>query len=84
MIVAYISGNAPYYQIPLLMLAKMYSNSMIAAINCRMKVVSNAQSDLPPYWNELAKPTESQQVYYTHDLAFHRSDESGSIMEDVV
>ncbi|KJA25583.1 hypothetical protein HYPSUDRAFT_37628 [Hypholoma sublateritium FD-334 SS-4] len=84
MVVAYISGDTPYYQIPMLILAKMYSNSMIAALNSRMKVVSNAQFGSPPSWNESAKPTESRQVYNTQDLAFRRSDESVSTMEDVV
>lgn len=84
MVVAYISGDTPYYQIPILILAKMYSNSMIAALNSRMKVVSNSQFGSPPSWNESAKPTESRQVYNTQDLAFRRSDESVSTMEDVV
>lgn len=82
MALAYIPGE-PYYQIGILILAKMYSNSMIAALNSRMKVVSNSPSGSSPSWNELAQPTESCQWKSMQDLAFFR-DESVNTMEDLI
>ena len=84
MALAYIPENAPYYQVGIHILSKMYSNSMMAAVNSRIKVVSNSPSGFPPSWNESAKPTESWQVNFTQDIAFHRSDVSASTMQDVV
>ena len=78
MALAYIPGGTPYYQIAILILAKMYSNSMIAALNSRMEVVSNSQFGSPPSWNESLKQTESQRGNSAHDLAFRWSDESVS------
>ncbi len=79
MALAYIPDIPPYYQTGVLILAKMYSNSMIAALNSRIKVISNSPSDFPPSWNESAKPTEARQVTSTLELAFRR-DESVSVI----
>ncbi len=77
----YIPGNPPYYQATIVIIAKLYSNSMVAAVNSRMKVVSNSPSGFPPSWNESFRPTESLQS--THDIEFIR-DESFYTMEDAV
>ena len=71
MALAYIPGPVGYYQIGILILAKMYSNSMIAALNSRMKVVPNSEFGSPPSWNESAKQTESCEVR-AQDLAFRQ------------
>ncbi len=85
MSLAYIPGHADYYQIVILILAKMYSNSMIAAINCRMKVVSNSgHSNFPPSWNESVRPAHSWHTKSSDTLAFRRdrSSVSATAVED--
>ncbi len=79
MTLAYIPGTTAYYQIGILILAKMYSNSMIAALNSRMKVVSSSEFGSPPSWNESAKRTE-----LTQDLAFYCLDGYIDSREDTV
>ena len=51
----YLPGHPPYYQIAALILAKTYSNSMIAALNSRVKVVANRHAAALPAWNEAGK-----------------------------
>ena len=52
----YLPQHPPYYQVAGLILAKTYSNSMIAALNSRVKVQPNACAVPPstgrPVWNE--------------------------------
>ena len=57
---SYIPGT-PYYEVTIVILAKTYSNSMIAALNSRVKAVSNYPSGFPPSWNEAAQTKESLQ-----------------------
>ena len=84
MILAYLPGHTTYYQVAILILAKMYSNSMIAALNSRVRVVSNSQSDSPPSWNEsVAQPVDLQQMKSTLGLEFRRNESSGSIESEV-
>lgn len=83
MILAYIPGHQLYFQIAVLIEAKLYSNSMIAALNSRMRVVSNSTYGLPPSWNESVNSMELLHVRYTQDLAFRR-DESTDTVEDVI
>ncbi|KJA25586.1 hypothetical protein HYPSUDRAFT_37631 [Hypholoma sublateritium FD-334 SS-4] len=78
----YIPGHPPYYQVAVLILAKVYSNSMVAALNSRMKTVSNSQFGLPPSWNESVKATDSRRGDFTQELAFRR-DESVGTLEDL-
>ncbi len=53
----YLPQHPPYYQVAGLILAKTYSNSMIAALNSRVKVLPNAcvvstTTTGRPVWNE--------------------------------
>ena len=57
---SFIPGHPPYYQPAFLILAKVYSNSMVAALNSRMKVMSNSSSGSPP-WNESEVLAENAQ-----------------------
>ena len=87
MSLAYIPGHTDYYQIVILILAKMYSNSMIAAINCRMRVVSNSgHPTLPPSWNESARPPHLGRTKSLDTLALRRdvSSVSATAAEDTV
>ena len=76
---SYIPGNPPYYRVIIIIMAKLYSNSMIAALNSRMKVVSNSPSSFPPSWNESAMGTECLQGRSTQGIAFIRYDSFGTI-----
>ncbi len=85
MILAYLPGHPTYYQVAILILAKMYSNSMIAALNSRVEVVSNSRSDLPPSWNEsvAAQPMNFSEMEATQGLEFRRDESLGSNTSEV-
>ncbi len=86
MILAYLPGHPTYYQIAILILAKMYSNSMVAALNSRARVVSNSGPDSPPSWNESAtQAVDLLEMKSTLGLEFRRpnSESSGSIESEV-
>jgi hypothetical protein len=53
LVLAYLPGHPPYYQACALILGKAYSNSMMVALNSRMKVISNS---LTASWNESSIP----------------------------
>ncbi|KJA25579.1 hypothetical protein HYPSUDRAFT_37627 [Hypholoma sublateritium FD-334 SS-4] len=83
MVLAYLPGHPPYYQVAILILAKMYSLSMIAALNSRNKVISNSPPDSPPCWNESAKPMESLEMKSTAAFAFRRDESAGTMDSEV-
>ncbi|KAF9478318.1 hypothetical protein BDN70DRAFT_49117 [Pholiota conissans] len=49
LVLAFLPGHPPYYQSCALILGKAYSNSMMVALNSRMKVTSNSAT---ASWNE--------------------------------
>ena len=81
MILAYIPGHLLYFQIAVLIVAKLYSNSMLAALNSRMKVLSNSPFGSPPSWNESIEITDSFHSEFTQEIAFQR-DNSISTLEE--
>ena len=52
LILLYLPGHPPYYELPASIAAKTYSNSMMAFLNSRIKPVSNTPSFETPVWNE--------------------------------
>ena len=55
--VVYLPGHPEYYQALLSILGKAYANSMLAALNSRMRVISA----LPPQWDE--KTTSNDDIH---------------------
>ena len=51
LILLYLPGHPPYYELPASIAAKTYSNSMMAFLNSRFKPVSNTPFETP-VWNE--------------------------------
>lgn len=84
MILALLPGHPTYYQIAILILAKMYSNSMLAFLNRRKRVVSNSGPDSPPSWNEsVVEPVDLSEMGATQGLEFRRDESLGSIGSEV-
>lgn len=81
LVLVYILGHPPYYQIAILIMAKLYSNSMIAALNSRMKVMSNSPSGSPPSWNESVHVIDPLQVELSQELAFFMDNSVGTLEE---
>ena len=52
LILLYLPGHPPYYELPASIAAKTYSNSMMAFLNSRIKPVSNTAPFETPVWNE--------------------------------
>ncbi len=52
LILVYLPGHPPYYAAEATVVAKIYSNSMMAMLNSRIKPVSNAPDFSAPLWNE--------------------------------
>ncbi len=48
-----------YYVVASAIVAKTYSNSMMAVLNSRVRPVSNASASAAPLWNESVKPITS-------------------------
>lgn len=55
LILVYLPGHPPYFATAAFIAAKLYSNSMMAMLNSRVKAVSNAPSVRAPIWNESLK-----------------------------
>ncbi|KJA27658.1 hypothetical protein HYPSUDRAFT_34777 [Hypholoma sublateritium FD-334 SS-4] len=56
LVLVYLPGHLPYYSIAASIVAKTYSNSMMAILNSRVKPVSNVPQFATPLWNESVKP----------------------------
>ena len=56
MILVFLRGHPSYYAAASVIVAKMYSNSMMAVLNSRVKLVSNASASAAPIWNESVEP----------------------------
>lgn len=48
----YLPGHPPYYITAAELVAKIYSSSMMANLNSRVKAVSNTPAPSAPVWNE--------------------------------
>ena len=59
LLLVYLPGHQPYYAAAASIEAKIYSNSMMAMLNSRIKPVSNALAPAAPCWNESVKPIRS-------------------------
>ncbi len=59
MLLVFLPGHPPYYAAASVIVAKMYSNSMMAVLNSRVKPVSNASASAAPIWNESVEPVKS-------------------------
>ncbi|KJA17592.1 hypothetical protein HYPSUDRAFT_206058 [Hypholoma sublateritium FD-334 SS-4] len=72
----YLPHHPPYYQVAALILAKTYSNSMIALLNSRVKVTANAPAAAAPVWNETEELDHSTRR--SSGIEFARVEETGS------
>ena len=77
MILVFLRGHPSYYAAASVIVAKMYSNSMMVVLNSRIKPVSNSSASTAPLWNESVEPTKS---IYWHggtqpDFEFRRNSE---------
>ena len=52
LILVYLPGRPPYYTTATTVVGKLYSNSMVAMLNSRIKPVSNVSAFSAPLWNE--------------------------------
>ena len=72
-----LPGHPPYYVAVSSIVAKAYSNSMLAVLNSRVKVVSNESGFSAPSWNELVQPTGSiSSVERERGIVFQRDSET--------
>lgn len=69
------SGPPPYYTAAGSLVSKTYLNSMMAILNSRIKLVSNAPTFEAPFWNELVKPIGSR-IGGTQGIGFCRDGET--------
>lgn len=78
MVLVLLPGHPPYYTAAASIVAKIYSNSMMAMLNSRVKPVSNALAIAAPYWNESAQPIGSfSAIEGVRGIVFRRGSESG-------
>ncbi|KJA17505.1 hypothetical protein HYPSUDRAFT_46278 [Hypholoma sublateritium FD-334 SS-4] len=76
---AYLPQHPCYYFIPASIVAKTYSNSLMAILNSRIKPVSNAAAFAAPLWNEEAQQIGSiSSIGATQNIVFRRDSETGS------
>ena len=54
LVLVYLPGHPPYYIAAAELVAKIYSSSMMAVLNSRIRVISNAPALSAPLWNESA------------------------------
>ncbi len=55
LLLVYLPGHPPYYQVAASIAAKTYSNAMMAVLNSRVKAASNEPMYGVPLWNESLK-----------------------------
>ena len=58
-ILLFLPGHPTYYVGTAAVVAKAYSNSMVAMLNSRVKPVSNTPAPTSPVWNESVKSVAS-------------------------
>ena len=56
LILLYLPGHPAYFQAVLATLAKTYSNSILAVLNSRARVMANFPYSTTPPWNEVGGP----------------------------
>ena len=77
LVLLFLPGHPPYYELATSVSAKTYSNSMLAVLNSRIKVVSNAGTSGYPVWNESARPFGSDDVVgKASGIVFRRNSET--------
>lgn len=74
MVLVILPGTPPYFIILASIMTKIYSNSMMAMLNSRVKLVSNVPSFATPLWNELVNTRSS---FGTQGIEFRRDSETG-------
>ena len=74
LVLVHLPGQPDYYIAVTYVVAKTYSNSMMAVLNSRVKVVSNSHSTVSPSWNELEVPATTS--IGSADIEFRREDET--------
>ena len=77
LVLVFLPGHPPYYELAPSIAGKTYSNSMMAVLNSRIKAISNAGTLEFPLWNELAQPLGSNNVVgRPSSIVFRRSNET--------
>ena len=78
LVLLYLPGHQPYYTIPGSIIAKSYSNSMLAVLNSRIKPVSNNSGSSAPLWNEPTQPIGStnSSARRSYGIVFRRDNET--------
>ncbi|KJA19993.1 hypothetical protein HYPSUDRAFT_43569 [Hypholoma sublateritium FD-334 SS-4] len=78
LVLVYLPGHPPYYQLTASISAKTYSNAMMAVLNSRVKVVSNIGAYGAPWWNESVQPNGSNYLAgKAQDILFRKDSETG-------
>ncbi|KJA27684.1 hypothetical protein HYPSUDRAFT_868624 [Hypholoma sublateritium FD-334 SS-4] len=76
LILVSLPGHPPYYIAAASIVAKTYSNAMMAVLNSRVKPVSNSPEVGTPVWNESVQPIASIRSTGTSlGFVFHRDSE---------
>ena len=78
LILLYLPGHPAYFQAVLATLAKTYSNSILAVLNSRARVVANFPYLTPPPWNEMGGPAYPRNLIGRQSLMFHEEGETSS------
>ena len=75
-VLVFLPGHPSYYAGASSIVAKAYSNSMMAMLNSRVKPVSNTPASAAPLWNEELKSMESlPSAGGSHGFVFRRNSE---------
>ena len=77
LVLVYLPGHPPYYNFAASVVAKTYSNAMMAVLNSRIKAVSNTPELGASLWNESAKPNGSIYSSGSRRTAFGEDSETG-------
>ena len=77
LVLVYLPGHPPYYNFAASVVAKTYSNAMMAVLNSRIKAVSNTPELGASLWNESAKPNGSIYTSGSRRTAFGEDSETG-------
>ncbi|KJA25594.1 hypothetical protein HYPSUDRAFT_37636 [Hypholoma sublateritium FD-334 SS-4] len=76
LILFYLPGHPPYYQLAVVTMAKTYSNSVMAVLNSRAKVVANCPTSTPPPWNEAWQPIDCIHLGRRQSITFRRGNKT--------
>lgn len=85
MVLVFIPGHPPYYIAAASLIAKAYSNSMMAVLNSRVRVISNGSEFGVPLWNESAQRGGSNSsIGMAQSIVFRRESDTGFSSSRVV